>query len=140
MIPLTGMGPQYAGMPSDLPACLSFATFVANGHKLQRTMNERRRERRIDVDTPAVMTPLAAVAVRLKGQVINVSANGLKVRVCEHLDRDPRVGDVYRILSSRDRMLCEVNHCRPCGDGTEIGFKILHWSEAGELKQALKAN
>jgi len=103
-------------------------------------MNERRKEPRIDVDTPAVMTPLAAVAVRLKGQVINVSSNGLKVRVCEQMERDPRVGDVYRILSSRDRMLCEVNHCRPGSGGTEIGFKILHWSEAGELKQIVKTN
>lgn len=103
-------------------------------------MKERRMEPRIDVDAPAVMTPLASVSTRLTGQVINVSEHGVRIRMAEEMSAPPRIGDVYRILSSQDRMLCEVSHCMPGSDGIEIGFRILHWGETGELKRVTKAN
>jgi hypothetical protein len=81
------------------------------------------------------MTPLAAVATRLNGQVVNVSFHGVMVRVAELTSGQPRVGDVYRILSSRDLMLCEVRHWQLQTEGTDIGFRILQWSDAGELKR-----
>jgi hypothetical protein len=98
-------------------------------------VKERRTEPRVDIAAPAVMTPLAAVATRLNGQVLNVSFNGVKVRVPKLTNGQPRVGDVYRILSSKDLMLCEVRHCQLQAEGTDIGFRILQWSDAGELKR-----
>jgi hypothetical protein len=102
-------------------------------------VKERRAEPRVDIAAPAVMTPLAAVATRLNGQVVNVSFNGVKVRVPELRNGQPRVGDVYRILSSKDLMLCEVRHWKLQADGTDIGFRILQWSDAGELKRVTTA-
>lgn len=100
---------------------------------------ERRTESRIVIAAPAVMTPLAAVATRLNGQVVNVSFNGVKVRVPELTRGQPRVGDIFRILSSRDLMLCEVRYWQFQADGTDIGFRILQWSDAGELKRVTMA-
>jgi hypothetical protein len=102
-------------------------------------MKEKRIEPRIAVEAPAVMTPLAAVATRLKGQVVNVSFHGVKVRVAELTNNQLRIGDVYRILSSRDLMLCEVRNWQSQSEGTAIGFKILKWSDAGELKHVTTA-
>lgn len=96
-------------------------------------MKERRRESRIEVDALVEMTPLAAVGNRLSAQVINVSTHGIKVRFTGQMTGQPRVGDVYRILGGRDRMLCEISHWTSTGSGTDIGFKILHWSDTGEL-------
>ena len=103
-------------------------------------MEERRKEPRRAVDATAVITPLAAVGTRLSGQVINVSSHGVKVRLTEQMTGEPRVGDVYRILSSRDRMLCEVNHCLSGTHGTDIGFRILYWSETGELNRIVETH
>lgn len=102
-------------------------------------MEDRRKEPRIDVNAPAVLTPLAAVAAQMNGQVINVSSHGIKVRVVEMMSGQPRIGDVYRILSGRDDMLCEISHWRPERQGAEIGFRILHWSDTGELNRIIRA-
>jgi hypothetical protein len=102
-------------------------------------MKERRAEPRIIIAAPAVITPLAAVATRLNGQVVDVSFHGVKVRVAELTGGLPRVGDVFRILSARDLMLCEVRHWQLQVEGTDIGFRILQWSDAGELKRVTMA-
>ncbi len=88
---------------------------------------------------PAVLTPLAEVAAQLTGHVINVSSHGVKVRVVNLISGQPRIGDVYRILSGRDDMLCEVSHWRSEPQDTEIGFRILHWSDTGELNRVARA-
>ncbi len=87
-------------------------------------MQERRREKRCKVDAPAEITPLATVSARLIGQVINVSSRGVSVRVTQPLTTLPRVGDVYRVLSTNDRMLCEIIHLLSNGESTDIGFRI----------------
>lgn len=101
-------------------------------------MKERRRETRCKVDSPAEVTPLAAVNQRLSGQVINVSARGVRVRVDQPLSGNPRVGDVYRVLSSNDRMLCEISNWLPNGESTDMGFRILHWSDMGQLNRIVE--
>jgi hypothetical protein len=101
-------------------------------------MEERRKEPRIDVNAAAVLTPLAAVAAQMNGHVINVSSHGVKVRVVQLMSGQPRIGDVYRILSGRDDMLCEVSHSRSEQQDTEIGFRILHWSDTGELNRVAR--
>ena len=90
------------------------------------------------MNAPAVLTPLAEVAAQMNGHVINVSSHGVKVRVVQLMSGQPRIGDVYRILSGRDDMLCEVSHWRSERQDTEIGFRILHWSETGELNRVAR--
>jgi hypothetical protein len=97
-------------------------------------------EPRIDVKALAEMTPLAAVATRLKGHVIDVSGRGVKIQVDACLKGNPVSRDVYRVQSGGDLMLCEVRHCQLEGDGTRIGFEILHWREFGELNRAVKTH
>jgi hypothetical protein len=101
-------------------------------------MEERRNESRAEVDSAAVLTPLAAVANRLGGQIVNVSSRGVKVHLAELLTTPPRVGDVYRIVSDRDTMLCEVRYSESRKDATDIGFQILHWREMGQLNLVAK--
>lgn len=103
-------------------------------------MEERRRDPRCQVDAPAEITPLATVSTRLSGHVINVSARGLRVRLAQPLSGRPRAGDVYRVLSSTDRMLCEVSHWLSNGDSTDIGFRILHWSDMGQLNHIVETH
>ena len=103
-------------------------------------MQERRRETRCKVDTPAEITPLAAVTQPLSGHVINVSSRGLRVRLAKPLSGHPRAGDVYRVNSSSDRMLCEISHWLSNGDSTDIGFRILHWSDMGQLNRVVEKN
>jgi hypothetical protein len=103
-------------------------------------MRERRKEPRVEVDAPAVMTPLAAVATRVNGQVLNVSTGGLRVRVPKSVLRHLRVGEVFRIHSTRDLMLCEVCYAEPRNEGTDIGFRIVYWSAIGELNRAVKSH
>jgi len=81
---------------------------------------------------------LAAVTTRVNGQVLNVSSQGVKVRVTKPASEAPRVGDVYRILSSKDTMLAEVCYSLARNEGTDIGFKIVYWSAIGELNRAIK--
>ncbi len=101
-------------------------------------MDERRREARIDVVTEVALTPLGSVEPGLQGQVLNVSQRGVKVRVTGPAGSEPAVGDFYRILTSRDRMLGRVSHSLPGAEGTEIGFRILYWSETGDLNQVVE--
>ena len=103
-------------------------------------MVERRTEPRIDVNVKAEMTPLAAVATRLGGHVMNVSAHGVRIHVAGKISGQPRNGDVYRILSGRDLILGEVRHWCQEGPGADIGFKILHWGDIGELNRIAQAS
>jgi hypothetical protein len=101
-------------------------------------MQDRRREIRCKVDAPAEITPLATVSTRLTGQVINVSSRGVRIRVDQPLTSRPRVGDVYRVLSSDDRILCEIIHWLSNGESTDIGFRIVHWSDRGQLNHIVE--
>jgi hypothetical protein len=103
-------------------------------------MQERRRETRSEVDAPAEITPLAKVSARLTGQVINVSSRGVRVRVAQPLTSLPRVGDVYRVLSTNDRMLCEIIHWLSNGESTDIGFRIVHWTDPGPLNRLVETS
>jgi hypothetical protein len=102
-------------------------------------MDERRSEPRIDVKAPVVMTPLAAVTTRLKGQVVNISGRGIRVHLDTGLNGKPASGEVYRLQSGGDLMLCEVVHWQLEGEIPAIGLQILHWGECGELSRAIKA-
>jgi hypothetical protein len=105
-----------------------------------RTSNtaERRSEPRIEIGTSVVMTPLAAVATRLKASVVNVSRRGIRVRVGAQMKELPRAGDVYRVQSRDDLMLCEVrNSCRTA-TGAHLGLHIVHWGAAGELNRLVQ--
>src|SRR5260370_11726390 len=73
---------------------------------------EQRSEPRIEADAPALMIPLADVATRFRGRVLDISRRGVKVRTSEPLKLQPKIGDVYRILSGDDVLLCEVRHCQ----------------------------
>lgn len=99
-------------------------------------MNERRREQRFYVAAPAALKPVGSVAASLQGEVVDVSGHGVRVRVAG-LTATPKAGDLYRILSSDDRMLCQVAHTFPGAKGTDIGFKIVYWSETGKLNQVV---
>jgi hypothetical protein len=55
-------------------------------------MAERRAEPRIEIGTSVVMTPLAAVATRLKASVVNVSRRGIRVHVGAQMKELPRAG------------------------------------------------
>ncbi len=101
-------------------------------------MDERRAEPRIPVNGQVTMTPLAAVATRLRGTVVNVSGRGLQVLLEDALRPIPRNGDVYRIECGDDLMLCEVRRGEVNDAGTELGFQILHWAKVGELNRLLK--
>src|ERR1700680_9443 len=101
---------------------------------------ERRSESRIMLDAPALMIPLASVTSRLCGRVLNLSRHGVKVRTDEPLEEPPRTGDVYRIRSGDDVMLCEVRYYRLFGAGDEVGFKILHRFSTGELSRLIQAH
>jgi len=101
-------------------------------------MDERRSEPRIDVKAPVVMTPLATVTTRLSGHVVNVSGRGLKVRVDAGLKGKPASGEVYRVQTGDDLMLCEVRNWQGEGEGGAIGFQILHWGDLGELSRVIK--
>ena len=102
-------------------------------------MVERRAEVRIAVDAPAQLTPLVSVSTRLGGQMVNVSAKGVRVRVAEQLFGEPRNGDVYRIHSGRDLMLGDICHWKRRDRGVDVGFRIIYWSEIGDLNRITKA-
>jgi hypothetical protein len=101
-------------------------------------MNERRRESRFHVDAPAALKPLGSVGVTgLEGQVVNVSSHGVRIRVAGPSVGTPQAGDLYRIRSSDDRMLCQVVNSLSGIHGTDIGFRIVYWSETGELDRVV---
>src|SRR5580658_10121895 len=103
-------------------------------------MPERRQETRCKVDAPAEIAPLAAVSGRLTGQVINVSSRGVRIRVAQPLTSLPHVGDIYRVLSTNDRMLCEIIHWLSNGESTDIGFRIVHWTDPGPLNRLVETS
>jgi hypothetical protein len=99
---------------------------------------ERRSEPRIEARASVVMTPLAAVNRRLEGAVVEVSTRGVKVHFEKQLKELPRSGEVYRLQSSDDIMLCEVRHAEVSGAGASMGFQIVHWSNGGQLKRLVQ--
>ena len=99
---------------------------------------ERRSEPRIRAQAPVVVTPLAAVNKRLEGAVVEVSTHGVRVHFGEQLKELPRSGEVYRLQSTDDLMLCEVRHAEITGSGAEMGFQIVHWSISGQLKKLVQ--
>ena len=101
-------------------------------------MEERRSEPRIESSASVVVTPLAAVATRLHGRALNVSRRGVSVHFDTLLNELPRAGEVYRVQSGDDLMLCEVRHCRAAEKGSDLGLEIVHWGNAGELKRLVQ--
>jgi hypothetical protein len=100
--------------------------------------DERRSEPRIETSTSVVMTPLAAVTTRIHGSVVDVSARGVRVHFDKDLKNLPRTGEVYRVQSRDDIMLCEVRHAQAADAGADLGLKIVHWGDAGELKRLVQ--
>jgi hypothetical protein len=101
-------------------------------------LQERRSEPRIEARASVVMTPLAAVSTRLEGAVVEVSTRGVRVQFEKQLKELPRSGEVYRLQSRDDIMLCEVRHAEVLGSGAALGLKIVHWSNGGQLKRLVK--
>jgi hypothetical protein len=99
---------------------------------------ERRSEPRIEARTSVVMTPLASVSTRLEGAVVEVSTHGIRVHCDKQLKELPRSGDVYRLQSRDDIMLCEVRHAEVSSSGAAMGFQIVHWSNGGQLKRLVQ--
>jgi hypothetical protein len=84
------------------------------------------------------MTPLAAVDTRLHGSVVNVSTRGVRVHFDTRLKEMPRAGEVFRVQSRDDVMLCEVRHSEAAEAGSHLGLKIVYWGDAGELKRFIQ--
>jgi hypothetical protein len=101
-------------------------------------MKERRSEPRIEAGAAVVVTPLAAVATRLHGSVVNVSMQGVRVHLEAGLKVPPRAGDVYRIQSRDDLMLCEVRYFEVAEAGADLGLQVVSWRNAGELKRLVQ--
>jgi|SRR5580692_10260579 hypothetical protein len=101
---------------------------------------ERRSEPRIAAGTSVVATPLAEVATRLHGSVVNVSTRGVRVHFDARLKELPRAGDVYRVQSRDDLMLCEVRYSEVAEAGADLGFQVVHWGDAGELKRLVQVH
>jgi hypothetical protein len=106
--------------------------------KTDTKADERRSEPRIGTSTSVVMTPLAAVATRIKASVVDVSARGVRVQCDKDTKSLPRTGEVYRVQSRGDVMLCEVRNAQAAAAGAELGLKIVHWGDAGELKRLVQ--
>src|SRR5580658_4599159 len=101
------------------------------------TAGERRSEPRIEASTSVVITPLAAVATRFYGSVVNVSTGGVRVHCNTQLKELPKAGEVCRVQSRGDNMLCEVRNSAVAEAGADLGLQIVHWGNAGELKHLL---
>jgi len=113
---------------------------ISNGTEPDRNagmtrVEERRSERRIEASASVVMTPLAAVTTRLGGSVVNVSARGVRVHVDTHLTQLPRIGEVYRVQSRDDQMLCEVRNAEIDEAGAAFGLQIVYWGNSGSLRR-----
>jgi hypothetical protein len=87
---------------------------------------ERRSDSRIDVGVPVVLIPLADVATRWPGHVVDLSRGGCKVRVDALIREVPRMGDACRLQTDKDLILCEISHCQVEDDGSDLGLKIIH--------------
>jgi hypothetical protein len=101
--------------------------------------DERRSDPRFEAGVPVVVIPLADVATRWPGRVMDVSRSGCKVHVDVFMDQLPRTGDACRLQTGKDVILCEIRHCRVEGEGSDLGLKIIHWGSAGELDRLIKA-
>jgi hypothetical protein len=101
---------------------------------------ERRSEPRIETGTSVVLTPLAAVGTRLKASVVNVSTRGVSVHVGGELKELPRAGEVFRVQSRDDLMLCEVRHVGTATAGAQLGLQIVYWGAAGELNRLVQGH
>jgi hypothetical protein len=113
---------------------------IPNGAEPNRNVGrtkveERRTERRIEASASVVLTPLAAVATRLGGSVVNVSTGGVRVHVNTQLKQLPRVGEVYRVQSQDDQMLCEVRNAEIYEAGAAFGLQIVYWGNSGSLRR-----
>jgi hypothetical protein len=105
----------------------------------ETSTEDRRSEPRIAARAKVVVTPLSAVTTRLHGSLVNVSTRGVRVHFDTKLDQ-PRAGEVYRVQSGDDLMLCEVRHCAVADASADLGLKIVLWSKAGELKRLVQGN
>ena len=101
------------------------------------TAEERRSEPRIEAGAAVVITPLAAVGTRFYGSVVNVSKGGVRVHCDTQLKELPRAGEVCRIQSRGDIILCEVRNSAIAEAGADLGLQIVQWGNAGELKHLL---
>jgi PilZ domain len=101
------------------------------------TAEERRSEPRIEASASVVITPLAAVGTRFYGSVVNVSTGGVRVHCDTQLKELPRAGEVCRVQSRGDTMLCELRNAAVAAAGADLGFQIVHWGNAGELKRLI---
>ena len=109
-------------------------------HSNLKNWEERRSERRIEARASVVMTPLAAVATRINGSVVNVSARGVRVHVGTQFKQLPRIGEIFRIQGRDDLMLGEVRHAEVEEMGVAFGLQIVHWSNTGELRRLVQNN
>ena len=100
--------------------------------------DERRSEPRIKARASVVMTPLASVATRFNGSVLNVSTRGVRVHVATQFKQLPRVGEIFRIQGRDDVMLGEVRNAEVEEAGTVFGLQIVHWGNTGELKRLVQ--
>jgi uncharacterized protein DUF4115/PilZ domain-containing protein len=128
-------------LPNEAEADVAVTVRKVTGDTLPvgRSIREQRSEPRIEADAPALMIPLANVATRFRGRVLDISRRGVRVRTSEPLKPQPKIGDVYRILSGDDVLLCEVRHCQLLWEGSELGFQIVHRLSSGELNSLVEA-
>src|SRR5580704_11379153 len=101
-------------------------------------IKERRSEPRIEASTSVVVTPLAAVATHLNGAVVNLSTRGVRVHFAKRWTEPPRVGEIFRVQSRDDLLLCEVRHTAVAGEGADLGLQIVHWGGVGELQRLVQ--
>jgi hypothetical protein len=101
-------------------------------------VGERRSEPRIEAHASVFITPLAAITVRLEGSVVDVSTRGVRVYFHKQLKELPKLGEIYRIQSRDDTMLCEVRNAEVSGAGAILGLQIVHWSDAGQLRRLIQ--
>lgn len=86
----------------------------------------RRSDPRIQVGVPVVVIPLADVATRWPGRVVELSQGGCKVHVDEgFINQLPRSGDACRLQTRKDLILCEIHHCQSGDQGSDLGLKVM---------------
>ena len=101
-----------------------------------KSVMEQRSESQVKL-REVVITPLAAVDTRFYGSVVNVSKGGVRVHCDTQLKELPRAGEVCRIQSRGDIILCEVRNSAIAEAGADLGLQIVQWGNAGELKHLL---
>lgn len=88
--------------------------------------DERAPEPKIKIGTSVVVTPLASLATRLQGSVVNVSIRGVKVHFDARLSEQPRPGEIYRVQSRGDLFLCEVCNFEAAAAGADLDLQIIN--------------